>query len=344
MKKWGIAGLVCVLFFCTGCGSEETGIYAEGMKALDKNDYYVASASFEASIQKQERLPEAYRGAGIAYLGREEYEKAEEAFANSLDSMQEKNDAFRMDVLFYTVQVKEALNKNSEALEICDEILKIREEPQAYFLKGRIYLSMDQEEKARECFDKAVKDNDEYDMYIDIFQAYRRYASGAEGEAFLERALKIENKDARDTYEKGRIYYYLFDYDNAKTYLIDAVNGGEDDAMLLLGRVYLDMDDAASARAMYQNYLNDKEKSAKAYNGLVLCDIAEGKYEQALEHVANGLGCKDAAMEQNLLYNEIVIYEYQQDFETARNKMTEYLAKYPEDASAIRENQFLQSR
>ena len=46
----------------------------------------------------------------------------------------------------------------------------------------------------------------------------------------------------------------------------------------------------------------------------------------------------------DLLYNEIVVFENQLDFETAKSKMQEFLEKYPGDQEAVRENTFLQSR
>ena len=49
-------------------------------------------------------------------------------------------------------------------------------------------------------------------------------------------------------------------------------------------------------------------------------------------------------MRKSLLYNEIVVYEYQKDFATAKSKMAEYLAAYPDDQDAVRENQFLSTR
>ena len=48
--------------------------------------------------------------------------------------------------------------------------------------------------------------------------------------------------------------------------------------------------------------------------------------------------------EQELRRNEIIALEYLQDFAQAREKMTEYLADYPDDEAAAREYEFLQSR
>jgi hypothetical protein len=45
-----------------------------------------------------------------------------------------------------------------------------------------------------------------------------------------------------------------------------------------------------------------------------------------------------------MLFDRIVAYEMLYDFETAAKLMTEYLAAYPDDEAAIRENVFLSSR
>lgn len=120
-----------------------------------------------------------------------------------------------------------------------------------------------------------------------------------------------------------------------------AMEQGYEDAMLLLGRVYLEMEDPASARSMYQEYLQKSEQGAKAYNGLAMCDIYDGAYDSALENIAQGLKENSKEDEQGLLYNEIVAYEYKRDFATAKEKMKIYLEQYPEDEAALRENEFL---
>ena len=48
--------------------------------------------------------------------------------------------------------------------------------------------------------------------------------------------------------------------------------------------------------------------------------------------------------EQNLRRNEILAYEYKGDFASAKEKMASYVEDYPEDETAAREYQFLQTR
>lgn len=114
--------------------------------------------------------------------------------------------------------------------------------------------------------------------------------------------------------------------------------------MLLLGRIYLEMDDPTSARSMYQEYLAESENGARAYNGLAICDIYEENYDAALENIQKGLAENNEDERRGLLYNEIVAYEYKKDFVTAKEKMNAFLELYPDDAEALRENEFLSTR
>lgn len=79
-----------------------------------------------------------------------------------------------------------------------------------------------------------------------------------------------------------------------------------------------------------------------SYNGLALCDIADGDYETQANVQRISLGSGNAI--KNLLYNEIIIYEYLLDFSLPRQKWRDYLVLYPSDENALRENTFLSTR
>jgi hypothetical protein len=96
------------------------------------------------------------------------------------------------------------------------------------------------------------------------------------------------------------------------------------------------------ARKMYEQCITDKTAPGAGYNGLALCDMENGDYDSALKNVTKGLSEKDSREE--LLFNEIVIYEHKYDFATAAEKMKLFLSAYPMNKAAIRENLFLESR
>ena len=175
----------------------------------------------------------------------------------------------------------------------------------------------------------------------------------ADGTRYLEAVLSTEAKGAEDLCSRGRIYYYMGDYTNAQKELTDASNQGSTEALLVLGMVYGAQSDYANARAMYQQYINQKlddtsgdqtQTAAQGYNGLAVCDMAEGNYDSALENISSGISIASDDEMQSLLFNEIVAYEKKLDFSTAQEKAVSYVGMYPEDEEAAKELDFLKSR
>jgi tetratricopeptide (TPR) repeat protein len=227
-----------------------------------------------------------------------------------------------------------------EAIGIYDELITEYGEAEFYYLRGKCYIEQREYELAEADFDAAALKSTDPTLFLNIYQIYNDLQMNADGADYLERGLELLGND--DYYSRGLIYYYLQEYNNAKDALIQAINKNSDaEAMLLLGKVYLAMDDVASARAMYQEYVNDPEVAAEAYNGMALCDMEQGNYDSALLNIQSGLGYGDSEAEKSLLCNEICIYEQLGQWDMARVKVEEYLSKYPGDEAAIREQQFL---
>ena len=214
-----------------------------------------------------------------------------------------------------------------------------------YYLTGCVALAMDSYDEASSNFTDAYNADTSYEMAIEIYEAYLEKDMEADGTRYLETALKTEAKTADDYCDRGKAYYYMQDYSNAKKELTEAVNKKSTEGILLLGMVYKAQGDTANARAMYQQYIETEgSSSAKGYNGLALCDIDEGNYDNALTDITNGLADASTEEMQDLLYNEVVVYEKKLDFATALSKIQEYLKMFPDDENASKELIFLQSR
>lgn len=216
---------------------------------------------------------------------------------------------------------------------------------ETYYLTGCVALAMDSYDEASSNFTEAYGEDATYDRAIQIYEAYLEKDMEADGTRYLEAALKTEPKNAEDYCNRGKVYYYMEDYSNAQKELTEAVNQKSTEGMLLLGMVYRAQGDTSNARSMYQQYVSaDGSDPAKGYNGLSLCDMDEGSYDSALENISKGL--EDASTEemQDLLFNEIVVYEKKLDFSTALSKMQEYIKMFPDDENAAKELTFLQSR
>ena len=95
-KKIVLATVAAAMIF-TGCGdkntenqgqqkpAEEVSMLDRGMEALEQGKYDEAIAFFEKMIGNEEDIEHAYRGPGIAYIGREEFEAAVEAFVEAVE-------------------------------------------------------------------------------------------------------------------------------------------------------------------------------------------------------------------------------------------------------------------
>lgn len=334
----------CILFLLTGCGKDKVSDYDLGCEDLLGKNYDSAIANFEVAIADGKHEAEAWRGEGVAYYNLGRYEEAKQALEQAEALADEKDEALRTDILSYLAAVLYRQGDYQGSVSTCDKLLELKKSKEGYFLRGRSNLHLDDYDSAAADFDKAVADSKEYDDYLNVYQVYTECDLKADGDEYLERALDIEGKDKEGRYNRGRIYYYLEEYDKAKEELTASYNDGYKQAAVYLGKVYAELGDTTNARAMYHECLEDEELKAKAYNGIAYCDILDGDYDTALTNIQAGLEAGDEDEKQGLLFNEIIAYEKKADYASAKEKIAAYLALYPTDEAAIKENYFLETR
>ena len=100
----------------------------------------------------------------------------------------------------------------------------------------------------------------------------------------------------------------------------------------------------SSDLSVYNNYLSKQGPNAEIYNELGLCEMAKKEYQNALAAFQAGKQIEGNSLMQTLCFNEIVAYEYLEDYQQAEVLMNAYLQNYPDDQTAIREQQFLSTR
>ena len=186
---------------------------------------------------------------------------------------------------------------------------------------------MDSYDEASSNFSEAYGSDSTYEMAIQIYEAYLGQDMEADGTRYLEAALKTEAKTADDYCERGKVYYYMDDYENARTELTTAADKGSTEATLILGMVYMAQGDTSNARSFYQQYID-----------------SDGDYDSALQNISQGLGDATSDEMRDLLFNEIVVYEKKLDLSTALSKAQEYVQTFKDDDAAAKELTFLQSR
>lgn len=341
--KMGTAGL-CMLML-TGCGGQNKKTYDQAVTDLEQGSYDYALEGYKSSITAGYKSAQSYRGAGIASLHLGNYQDAVDYLTSGLND-EKAGKTLKKDMLAYRATAELKLELFDAAMADCQTIAEdYAMDADTYYLTGCVALAMDSYDEASTNFTDAYDADASYEMAIEIYEAYLEKDMEADGTRYLETALQTEAKTADDYCDRGKAYYYMQDYSNAKKELTEAVNKKSTEGILLLGMVYKAQGDTANARAMYQQYIETEGSSpAKGYNGLALCDIDDGNYDNALTDITNGLADASTEEMQDLLYNEVVVYEKKLDFATALSKIQEYLKMFPDDENASKELIFLQSR
>lgn len=340
----GIASL-CILF--TGCGLLEKHENVDaGMEAIQNQDYSGALAYFETALSSGEDEQLIYRGEGIAYMGLTQYEEAIEAFLQAISYNRIGPDSITYDMNYYLATSYYKTGQLKKAIEVYDSIIALKpKDTTAYYLRGSVKLDNEEHEEAITDFETAMElSPEDYDMYINIYESLEKNGYGEEGRSYLSQLL--EQKEVQlSNFEKGRISFYLQDYDSARNYLEESrTEDTNADVILMLGKTYEELGDYNYAASVYNGYIQEDATQEEVYNQLGLCKFKTQDYQSALETFQAGLQIEGNSLAQVMYYNEIVAYEYLGEYKQAAVEMKKYLALYPDDENAKREYEFLQTR
>ncbi len=341
-----VLAAVCIVLLAVGCGmGRKQDNIDQGMAAIAALEYEEALGFFETALVEGEDQELIYRGQGIAYIGLTRYEEAVEALEKSLSCSSWNVGGLEFDTNYYLAAAYYKNGDMDSAMRVYDAILDMRPgEKEACYLRGVLELEQDEFDKADADFQKAVSlDKKDYDCLLDIYRSLEENGYREAGEEYLQTALD-EGESGMSDYDKGRLYYYLQDYDNARNYLEMARDTGSAEAVLFLGRTYEALGDYNYASSVYANYLEKDSDNPQIQNQLGICRMQMGEYEAALEAFEAGLASEDTAYMQTLKYNEIAAYENLSQFQKATVLMESYLELYPDDESARREYEFLKTR
>lgn len=332
------------MLLSAGCGqSKKSNNISAGMKAVSNQEYDSAMTSFQTALEESEDERLAYRGMGMAYMGMTQYEEAVKAFETALSYSDGIIDDVDYDINFYMAAAYYKNGQPTESENVYDSILKMDDgNAAAYEMRGKIRLELGDYDAAVEDFDKAVDlDPKDYDSLIEIYTIFADNGYMEAGKEYLQKALDEGEKSMPDL-QKGMIYYYMSDYDNARVYLEKAKATGAQ-AVIYLGRTYEGLGDYNYACSVYNNYLAG-DANAEVYNQLGICMMGMGDYDAALTAFQTAMQLEEVNCMQSLKYNEIVAYEYLGDYQNAAVLMSSYLTAYPDDIQAQREAVFLNGR
>lgn len=337
-----VAAVVISSVAAVGCG-DKTEYYDKAEQYLSGGEYSLAIENYNKAIMEDEFLQESYRGAGIAYMKTADYEKAQEMFLRALKESDGTIGDMEMDLSYYLGETQTCLGNYQDAIETYSNVLEVYDKEQdAYFYRGSAYLQLGKNEKAEKDFEKAAGKGDMRILY-GIYEAYVLKGSDA-GVSYLDKIVKAKGDSPEELYIKGKAYYQLGDVEQAVATLKQSGEKKESQAWFYLGYIYEQQGDFDSALEAYETYQKEAGLSFGEYQTVSACMQKAGKYEAALElnrSLREGAGKETV---QNLLFEEILIYENCGEYSTAREKAESYVSEYPSDAQGQKEYQFLLTR
>ena len=337
--------LACLMLTACSLSSGTAADSASALALLQSGSYAEAAAAYEEIIAAGKDTEANYRYLGIAYMGAGDYESAAAALESALDEAGIFPSDMEYDINYYLGSCYYKLGRCEDALEVYSAIVALRPgDADAYQLRGAVRLELGDEEGMLEDFTRAMElDPTDYDRLISIYEVMNGSGYGDEGLLLLNDALE-QYADTMGSYDLGRISYYAGEYETARTALEQLDSTSDAAVALMLGRTYEALGDYNYAANIYKNYLAEDPSDASVYNQLGICCLKMDDYEGALEAFQSGKALGESAVLQSLSFNEIVAYEYLEEFETAAELMEAYIASYPGDEAAKREYIFLSTR
>lgn len=338
--------IVATVLLLGGCSrNQENTNLSAGMELVEQYDFQGALESFEQALLNNEDLELSYRGQGLAYMGLGNYADAETAFLKSIENADQRLTDLEYDTNYYLAAAYMKQGKYEDAEKIYSAIIALRKkEKDAYYLRACAVLRQNRYEEAVADFEKAFSfEPSNLEPVTDAYVEMQSAGFGEEGKSYIQEFMQKNDKSLKDG-EKGIIYYYLEDYENARIYLDAFVNGSDPELSLILGQTYEKLGDMNYAAVVYQTYLGNNEPSAALYNSLGICLMNQKKYGEAVEAFENGINMGNSDYLQELRFNLIVANEYLGNFSQAKTMMQEYLQSYPDDDKAKKESEFLQTR
>ena len=289
-------------------------IFEQANADLEEANYDYALNEYQACISAGYKLAQSYRGSGIVKLRTGDYQGAIDDLTNALnDEKTGKSD--RKDLLEYRAAAELKAELYDQAMADCQTLAEDYSlNANDYYLTGCVALAMDSYDEASSNFTEAYGEDATYDRAIQIYEAYLDKDMEADGTRYLEAALSSEAKDAQDHCDRGRVYYYMEDYSNAKKSFWKQPRRIIRKHCFFWEWYILPRMMWKMPRQCTSSIFSAVGDSAKGYNGLALCDIRSGDYDSALDNITKGLPTAATDEMQSLLFNEIVAYEKKLEF------------------------------
>ena len=311
--------------------------------ALEQFNNVINEKSTTKKTQKLNKF--AYRGKGIAYMQKLEFQNALDCFVAALAISADSD--WNVDIMYYKANAQECLGDTDTAIESYGAVLEM--DPGnvlALLARGNLYREKGDSSRAISDYEAALsKDKENYYAYIGLYTCYRDKGDEEKAKSALDTAsrLKIENNE--DKYLLGQVHFYQGNYTSSKIEMQNAVENGFTEANFFLAEIAMHEEEYEKAIEYYDIYrASIITTSPTVCNQEAVCYLALFDYDKAQEMINLGLSFGASAARQQLLRNQIAVYEGRYDFQAAYDAFQTYIVEYPYDDEAIEEYKFVKKR
>lgn len=194
---------------------------------------------------------------------------------------------------------------------------------------------------------KQFRDQKRYRRHMVKAYQQEEYQVALEYQKDIERTKNLFSSLLEDdvTYYRADCYVKLEQYDNAIAIYDQMIEKTPEDSKnyMLKGNCYMKKKQTKKALETYKMGYETTKDTVLIPN-LAYCYIKLESYDTAKEIVREGLDSGDESIKKELLFDEIVLYEKELDYETAYEKAKEYVSLYPDDEEGQKELTFLETR
>lgn len=326
---------------------------AYGMSLIETGDYVNALSQFQTALSDKdsktadENNKKANRGIGICYFFAKNYENSIKYFDSALDI--DVLDNLDLDILKYKADALSYLGRYDEAVEIYDDIISRQGYSDDMYLKrGYASTQNGDVENAVADYDSVIEHTkDNFDAYLGAYTLLMNAEEDEKADAYLEAALSVEPDTSEEKLKYAVIQYYFYGItDEAVASLEQLIKENELEAYFYLAKISYAEEDFEQVSSYLNSYVSAEnvEYKAEAYEMLGRCAMLRDDFDEALIWFETGIACNDAKWSQILRKDQIAVYEYLSDFDTAYTMATQYLADFPDDQKIVRELQFIETR
>ncbi len=320
-----------------------------GMALIQMKQYTEAITQFsmvitnDPSTTEEKKLVKfAYRGRGMAFLQRQNFEEALQAFNNALAIDVEED--WNIDIYYYKANVLECMGYPTSAIENYTAVLDMNpKNERAMLARANLYREIGEYTSAINDY-KAVLENAEgsYEAYIGFYACLIETDRTEEAKELLDDATHITVKTEDDKYRLGQVHFYQGNYDAARVEMEYAVENGFAEGHYFLGEILLSEGEYAEALSHYEAYRNSRvQESPTVCNQMAVCYLALFEYDKAEEMINLGLAYEGSPAYQKLLRNRVSLYEGMTEYQKAYEALQDYIVRYPSDSDATNEYRFL---